>query len=131
MKKDIHIPIVTNVYIAVVKEWNDSFTANEWNAYLVNDSDQILETVLVVTKGYDEHKKTSLLRHNLGDILPKSFKKIEYVQDEVLTMINTFSLTYFNKNQLFDKHFVFPKNSINEKATQEIPVMQVQGVLKK
>lgn len=131
MKKDIHIPVVTNVYVAVVKEWNIEFTANEWNAYLINDSEKTLETVIVVTKGYDDQKKTTLLRHNMGDIPPESFKKIEYVQDEVLTMINTFSVTYFYNNQLFDKRFVFPKNSINERALRDLPVMNVQGVLKK
>ncbi|UZO81692.1 hypothetical protein NBT05_04280 [Aquimarina sp. ERC-38] len=131
MKKDIHIPVVTDVYVAVVREWNDEFTANEWNAYLINDSGQTLETALVVTKGYDDLKKTSLLRHNLGDIAPKSFRKIEYVQDEVLSMINTFSVTYFHNNQLFDKRFVFPKNTINERALQDLPIMEVQGVLRK
>ncbi len=42
MKKDIAIPVVKDVYIAVVKEWNEDFTANDWIVYIINDSDQLL-----------------------------------------------------------------------------------------
>ena len=39
MKKDIIIPEVENVFMAVVQEWSDEFMEKVWYAYLVNDSD--------------------------------------------------------------------------------------------
>jgi len=54
MKKDIEIPVVENVYVAVVKEWNEEFLARDWNSYIINDRDTAIEMVLVVTKGYDQ-----------------------------------------------------------------------------
>ena len=52
MKKDIHIPKVEGVYIAVVNEYNDIYKTQDWNAYIINDKDVDLEMVLIVTSGY-------------------------------------------------------------------------------
>lgn len=131
MKKDIEIPVVEGVYIAVVKEWNEEFLARDWNSYIINDRDTEIEMVLVVTKGYDEKRKTSLLRHGIGTIPPKSSTKIEMLQEELLSMNNEFSVTFFSGGKLFDKKYVFRKNTINENAFQDLPVMQQRGVLMK
>lgn len=129
MKKDIEIPVVEGVYIAVVKEWDDEFLAQDWNAYIINDRDTVIEMVLVVTKGYDEDRKTSLLRHGIGTIEPKSFSKIEMIQEELLSMNNEFSVTFFADSKLYDKKYLFEQNTINENAFQDLPVMEQRGVL--
>lgn len=129
MKKDIEIPVVEGVYIAVVKEWDDEFLSQDWNAYIINDRDTTIEMVLVVTKGYDEDRKTSLLRHGIGTIQPKSFAKIEMIQEELLSMHNEFSVTFFDAGKLYDKKYLFRKNTINENAFQDLPVMEQRGVL--
>ncbi len=129
MRKDIEIPVVESVYIAVVKEWDDEFLAQNWNAYIINDRDTAIEMVLVVTKGYDKDRKTSLLRHGIGAIEPKSFAKIEMIQEELLSMNNEFSVTFFAASKLYDKKYVFEKNTINENAFQDLPVMEQRGVL--
>jgi hypothetical protein len=36
MKKDIQIPEVTGVEIAVVYEYNDVYKTDDWNVYIVN-----------------------------------------------------------------------------------------------
>ncbi len=128
MKEDIEIPVVKGVYIAVVKEWNEEFLAQDWNSYIINDRDTAIEMVLVVTKGYDEERKTSLLRHGIGKVEPKSFAKIEMLQEELLAMNNEFSVTFFVDNKLYDKKYIFKKHSINEKAFEEIPIMNQQGI---
>lgn len=84
MKKDIEIPIVEGVYIAVVKEWDEEFLAQHWNSYIINDRETAIEMVLVVTKGYDGDRKTSLLRHGIGTMEAKSSAKIEMLQEELL-----------------------------------------------
>jgi hypothetical protein len=50
MRKDIIIPEVENVFVAAVQEWSDDFMEKVWYAYLVNDSDFLIESVMVVSK---------------------------------------------------------------------------------
>lgn len=131
MKKDIEIPVVENVYIAVVKEWNEEFLAQDWNAYIINDRETPIEMVLVVTKGYESDRKTSLLRHGIGTVEAKSSAKIEMIQEELLAMNNEFAVTFFADGKLYDKKYIFRKNTINENAFQDLPVMKQRGVLVK
>ena len=69
MKKDIEIPVVEGVYIAVIKEWNSEFEMDDWNAYIVNENSQAIDAVMVVTQGFSADKKTSKFRHMLGTCL--------------------------------------------------------------
>ena len=131
MKKDIEIPIVEGVYIAVIKEWDEEFLAQHWNSYIINDRDTAIEMVLVVTKGYDGDRKTSLLRHGIGTMEAKSSAKIEMLQEELLGMNNEFVVTFFAESKMYDKKYVFRKHTINENAFQNIPVMDELGVLVK
>ena len=52
MKKDIIIPEVENVFLAAVQEWSDDFMEKVWYVYLVNDSDFLIESVMVVSKAF-------------------------------------------------------------------------------
>ncbi len=131
MKKDIEIPVVENVYVAVVKELNEEFGVDDWNSYIINDQDHAIEMVLVVTKGYNDTKKTSLLRHGLGTVAAKSFAKIELLQEALFEMNNEFAITFFADGKMYDKKYVFRTNTINERAFQEIPVLGKRGVLAK
>ena len=74
MKKDIEIPVVKDVYIAMLYEWNDDFRSNEWNAYLINDGNLPIEMVFVVSKGYDGDKKTATMRHRMEALEAKPIK---------------------------------------------------------
>ena len=65
MRKDIIIPEVRDVYVAAVYEFNKDFNTYDWNAYIINDGSVGLETVLIVTQGYNEQKMTAPLRHSL------------------------------------------------------------------
>ncbi|RZS99203.1 hypothetical protein [Aquimarina brevivitae] len=131
MKKDIEIPVVKDVYVAVVHEWNAEFLSQDWNAYLINDKEIPIEGVLVVTKGYQGDRKTSLLRHGLGTVAAKSAAKIEVIQEELLAFTNEFTVTFFAEGKLYDKKYIFRKHSINENAMQELPVLDQRGVLVK
>ncbi|MFZ0491550.1 MAG: hypothetical protein WAM00_14975 [Salegentibacter sp.] len=131
MKKDIEIPEVEKVYIAAVKEFNKEFGAEEWNAYIINEREEDLETVLIVTRGFEGEKQTSIMRHRLEKLPPQSFAKIEYLQDEVLALNNEFWVTFFAGGKMYEKKFLFRKNTINSNALRELPVMQKKGVLLK
>lgn len=131
MKKDIHIPKVQGVYIAIVNEFNEIYKTRDWNAYIINDKYVNLEVVLIVTSGYSEEKMTSIFRKKL-DVLPKkSYAKIELIQEELFALNNEFKVTFFEGNTMFEKTFLFEKNTINKKALQSIPLMKVKGVLVK
>jgi len=131
LKKDIQIPKVEQVYVAVVHEYNEIYNTQDWNAYIINDKDVELDMLLIVSKGYSQDQETSTMRHKLEKLPPKSYAKIELLQDDVLALNNEFKVTFFEGNQLFDKTYLFRKNSINEKALQTIPLINKKGVLAK
>ena len=133
MKKDIIIPEVENVFMAVVQEWSDEFKEKVWYAYLVNDSDFQLDGVMVVSKAFGtidgEMKKTSLLRHAFAAIPEVSVAKIELIEKSVLALNNEFMVTFFIGNTLYDKKFIFKANSIQEANQEEAPILFVDGVI--
>ena len=131
MKKDIHIPNVEGVYVAIVNEYNDIYKTNDWNAYIINDKGVDLEMILIVSGGYTQDKITSTMRHKLEKLPAKSYAKIEWLQDDALQLNNEFKITFFEDNQMFDKTFLFRKNTVNLKALQQIPLMEAKGILMK
>ncbi len=131
MKKDIQIPKVEGVHIAVVYEYNAIYKTNDWNAYIINDKEIDLDMVLIVSTGYNEEKITSTFRKKI-DVLPKkNYAKIELMPEALFALNNTFKVSFFEGNKMFDKTFLFRKNTINLKALQSIPLMEVRGVLVK
>ena len=131
MKSDIQIPEVKDVYVAVVQEYNAEFEWNDWNAYIINDRDTEIEMVLVVSKGYDQDRETSVIRHNVKHMPAKSYARIELMQEGVLALNNEFRVSFFVGNTMYDKKYVFKKNTINSKALRDIPLMRLKGVLVK
>ncbi|MBC5839452.1 hypothetical protein [Flavobacterium muglaense] len=135
MKKDIIIPEVENVFVAAVQEWSDDFMEKVWFAYLVNDSDFLIESVMVVSKAFGtidgEMKKTSLLRHAFVEVPAVSVVKIEMIEKSVLTLNNEFSVSYFIGNKLFDKKFIFKANFDSVSEIEEVPILFVDGVIER
>lgn len=133
MKKDIKIPEVTDVFMAVVKEYNQDFKTDDWNAYIINNKDVAIEMVLIVSKGYDEDKliETAVLRHKIEKLPAKSFAKVELLQDDVLKLSNFFNVTFFEGNTMLDKKYLFEKDTIKEGALRNIPLLNKRGILVK
>ncbi|MCB0461258.1 MAG: hypothetical protein R2816_08860 [Flavobacteriaceae bacterium] len=131
MKKDINIPVVKDVFIAIVYEYNNIYKTYDWNAYIINDKNVDLEVVLIVTSGYSKEKTTSIFRKKLDKLPAKSYAKIELMQEELFTLNNQFKVTFFEGNTMFDKTYLFRKNTINKNALHPIPLMEARGVLVK
>ena len=133
MKKDIQIPEVSNVFVAIVNEYNKEFQCNDWNAYIINNKEVDLEMVLIVSKGYDEDTliETSLMRHKIEKLPAKTYAKVELLQKEVLKLSNFFNVTFFEGNAMFDKKFLFEKGTIKEGALRMIPILNKRGILSK
>jgi hypothetical protein len=133
MKKDIIIPVVENVFLAAVQEWSDDFMEKVWYAYLINDSDFLIESVMIVSKAFGtiggEMKKTSLLRHAFVEVPAVSVVKIEMMEKSVLVLNNEFMLTFFIGDTLYDRKFIFKANSITPDYVEEVPILFVEGVI--
>tara|TARA_R110000868_G_scaffold3176_5_gene21075 strand:- start:670 stop:1065 length:396 start_codon:yes stop_codon:yes gene_type:complete len=129
VKKDIEIPVAKDVHVAIVHEWNEEFLSKDWNAYIINNRTTPIDMVLIVSKGYDGTTKTSTMRHGIGLIAPMSFEKIELVQEDVFKLTNEFFVTFFAEDKLFERKYIFPKNSISEKNLTTIPLLEKDGIL--
>ncbi len=129
MRKDIIIPEVKDVYIAAVHEFNEKYNTTDWNVYIINDSSEPLEMVLIIAQGYNDKDMTAHIRHKI-DILPaKGFAKVEYIDESVFKLNNFFSVTYFLNNKMYEKRWEFPAHSILNNNAVSLPVMNKKGVL--
>lgn len=133
MKKDITIPKVENVFLAAIQQWNDDFMQKTWYAYLINDSDFELDSVMVVSKAFGtldgEMRKTSTLRHAFMKVPAVTAVRIEMIEDSVLALHNEFMVTFFIGDTLYDKKYTFVAGSIDEDRTEEVPVLFEDGVI--
>ena len=88
-----------------------------------------LEMVVIVSQGFSEQKKTSLLRKKIEKLPANSFAKVELIQPELFKLRNQFQVTFFEGNTLYDKTFTFKANSIKEGALRTIPELKKRGIL--
>lgn len=133
MKEDIHIPEVTDVGIAVVKEADEETQLEIWNVYLINLKQHTLVNTFVSSKGYgvinNEKKKTIKVNYFLKDIEPKSYKLIEPIIEDVFALSNEYFLTFYINGVIHDKKFVFVAESIKEAHLREIKILGKKGVI--
>ena len=131
MKKDIIIPEVSGIEMAIVYEYNNIYDTNDWNVYLVNNSDARLEMVVIVSKGYGSKKISSVMRKKVDVLGAHSFAKVEWMQPELFKITNLFQVTFFINNRLYDKAFTFKENTIKEGGLRMIPEIKKRGILAK
>lgn len=131
MKKDIEIPVVKDVYVAIAHEWNKEYLNKSWNAYIINNRTTPIEMALVVSKGYDGERKTSTMRYAFGVVKAKGYEKIEMVTEDVLGLNNEFFVTYYADNKLYEKRFTYEKNTVNENNLVTIPILEMEGIFAK
>lgn len=118
MKKDIDIPKVKYLQLAIVSEYNADFKTYDWNVYLINQKQEVLEMLLIVINGYDNERQTAVTRHKIEQLPPQSVAKIEFVSEEILALTNKFRVSFFLNNSLYEKNFIIEKNTISKsKAT--------------
>jgi hypothetical protein len=132
MKKDIVIPVVEDVWVAIVHDPIEN-EETEWNAYLLNMKNEALEGVLVSSRGYsaieNDQRKTATFRHFLDVLPPKSFKKIEPISSEVFGLNNEYWVSFYINKKMYDKKYIFLPETINESYFIEIPMINKKGVL--
>lgn len=129
MKKDIQIPKVEDVEVAVIYEYNDLYKTDDWNVYIINKKAVDLEMLVIVSQGFSDTKTTSLLRKKLEKLPANSFAKIELIQPELFKLNNRFQVTFFEGNTLYEKTFLFKANTIKEGVLRMIPELNKRGIL--
>ena len=131
MKKDIQIPEVTDVAMAIVYEYNELYKTDDWNVYIINKKNIDLEIVVIVSQGFNETKTTSLLRKKIALLPANSFAKVEFIQPELFQLNNRFQVSFFEGNVLYEKTFLFEKDTVKEGVLHLIPQLNKRGVLAK
>lgn len=132
MMKDIAIPEVKHVTLAVVRKQNIG-EGDEWKVYLINNNDLPITNTLVSSKGYGvkdgEQQRTSILRHYLDTIESNAAVLIEPIDPAVFHLNNEYWVSYYIGKEIFDKRFVFVPESIKEENLTYIKELDMQGIL--
>ena len=131
MKKDIIIPEISNVEMAIVYEYNTIYNTNDWNVYLVNNNNIRLEMVVIVSKGFGDKNISSVMRKKIDVLDAHSFAKEEWIQPDLFKLTNQFQVTFFVKDRLYDKTFTFIENTIKEGGLRMIPELKKRGIVAK
>ena len=138
MLKDIPQIPVTDIAIAILpaEENETESEAHEdslWNVYILNLKDVPIDNVIISSKGYGsyqgEHVKTSVLRQFLGTMEPNSFMPIEAIQEKVFGLNNEYWVSFYIKNEIFDKKYVFLPETIKEEFFTTVPILNRKGVM--
>ena len=115
MKEGILGPKVEGVEVLILL---DNETNAEYNVYLWNRREEIIEGVIITSAGFGEHPstgekiKTATLRHSLEVLLPNEVAKIEAIMPDVFVLYNEYWVSFWVDEVLHDKQFLFPPESI-------------------
>lgn len=131
MKKDILVPKVEGIGLAIVKELDNGEEVH--NAYFINFNSFPVENILISSKGYgmkdDKQIKTSTFRHYFKKVEAESFQLIEHITEEVFGINNEFFVTYYIGKLIYDKKYVFIPGTISQENFIDIKLLNKQGVL--
>lgn len=134
MRDELKSPLAENVKMVVVPETNEEGGIQHY-VYLLNLRDDIMEGIIIASKGYGEDVntgekvKTSTLRHSLEVLLPNEAAKIEPIMEEVFGLTNEYWVSFWIEDVLYDKKFIFLPETIDKKNFIEIPKLGGKGIM--
>ena len=137
MLKDIPLMQVTDVAIAIIpyedNKPESEVEENFWHVYILNLKQAAIDNVIISSHGYGSYKgeavKTSTLRQFLGTMEPSSFREVEGIQEKVFGLNNEYLVSFYIKNEIFDKKYVFLPETIKEDFFTTIPLLNRKGVM--
>ena len=134
MKEELKGPKVENVFVAIVQELGEE-NVIVYDVYLINESENILEQILITSKGYTTPKEngekleTTILRKDLGGLIPYSAQKVEPIMEDVMALTNEYWVCFWIGNKMYDKKFIFQPDLIKEENFVYIPTLNLKGVM--
>ncbi len=112
MKKDIHLPEIVNVTVAI----QPGEDGEHWRVHLVNGNEFLIKNILVASKGYGkkepDREETSVIRQFFDELPAKSSLQIELIDSQVFHLFNEYGVTYYINDEIHFKKFVFVPDSI-------------------
>jgi hypothetical protein len=132
MKKDIQVPKVEHIAVAIVPT-DDNPNAEVWEVYLINYKDLPINNIIVNARGYGEiegeQRKTSNLRYFIESLDAGNFVMVEPIQRALFELANEFWISFELNGKLLDKKYVFVSGSIHENHLVSVPILARQGVM--
>lgn len=134
MKEELKGPEVKDVYVAIVEEIGEDNTP-VYDVYFINESEDVLEQVLITSKGYAINKEsgekveTTTLRKDLGGLIPFSAQKVEPIMEDVMALTNEYWVCFWIGNKMYDKKYIFHSDLIKEENFKYIPTLNLKGVM--
>jgi hypothetical protein len=122
MNKDIYIPQPKGIKLGLVQ-----VEENIWDMYLINENDDNLRNLLVVTCARGLDARSSTLRYFLEELTAKSFIKFETIYGEVIELENITSLTYYIGMDIFEKEFAFLIPVLELEPLCSLPLVKMDG----
>lgn len=133
MLKDIDFKKVTDLALAVVPDNDDVVASDQWKVYLINLRKEPITSVMVSSEGYGtvdgKEVKTSALRQFIEHLGAEQYIAIEIITEELTLISNQFWVSFYIDGQLYDKKYVFVRESINEEFYTHIPLLEKKGVM--
>jgi len=129
MRKDINMPKVTDVKVAIAKTLDEK-GESDWYVYLINNKPTPLNNLMVVSHATENEdgsgRQTSKLRHFIENMEAESYAKVERIDPAVFEFYNQFWVSFYIGRELFDKKFfILP---FKEWETETIEELEMEGV---
>ena len=131
MKKDIEHLEVEDLAMAIVLEEENG--QNVWNVFLINLHIVPIKNIIVTSRGYGELngeiKKTSTLRHFFEELPELEFTRVEPIMENTFGLTNEFWVSFYIKDKIYDKQYIFLPETINSKNFTKVPILNAEGVM--
>jgi hypothetical protein len=131
LKKDIEHLEVEDLAMAIVLEEENG--QNVWNVFLINLHIVPIKNIIVTSRGYGElngeEKKTSTLRHFFEELPELEFTRVEPIMENTFGLTNEFWVSFYIKDKIYDKQYIFLPETINSKNFTKVPILNAEGVM--
>lgn len=132
MIKDINFEKVEDLALAVLPIAEED-GEEVWKVYVINLKKDPIEKVMVSSKGYGPKEgkevKTSTLRHFFEIIYAEDYALLEILPDEVTDLNNEFWVSFWYKDVMYDKKYVFVRESLTPDNFTQVPILNKPGVM--
>jgi len=133
MIKDIIMPKVEGVNVAIARKKIEETNDYDWNVYIINKNNFSINNILITSKGYgfkdEEKQETSVLRHMIPIIEAKDFALVERIDPSVFHLYNQYWVSYYVDKVIHEKKFIFVPESIIEENLVKIGILELNGIL--
>lgn len=122
MNKDIYIPQPRGIKLGLVH-----VEENIWDMYLINENDDNIRNILLVTYARGLEARSSTLRYFLEELTAKSFIKFETIYGEVSELENITMMTYYIGMDIFEKEFSFLIPELEMRERGKLTLVDKEG----